>query len=99
MCSESRACNDGVFTKDSKLFEALAFLASPGPLDVTVLGQGLDGLTTDLESFSKLGEIPDITWTFEMAISWDHATKYLRPHNCHFRLDTTVPGSVSNCRI
>jgi hypothetical protein len=59
LVSESRPSEDAIFSGASKALEAIAFLASHGPLDVVVFTQGPDALYTSPQKLGTLFEIPN----------------------------------------
>jgi hypothetical protein len=67
-----------LFSSSKKFLEAIAFLASHGPLRIVLNGQGFDVLYTDITKLVQSFDMVDVHWSFAIGIHPQQATNILK---------------------
>jgi hypothetical protein len=57
-----------LFSSSKKFLEAIAFLASHGPLNIVLIGQGFDVLYTNITKLVRSFDMVAVHWSFAIGI-------------------------------
>jgi hypothetical protein len=66
--AESRSSESPLFSSSKKFLEAIAFLASHGPLNIVLIGQGFDVLYTNITKLVRSFDMVAVHWSFAIGI-------------------------------